>query len=98
VVGRTNTTIKNPCDFINDLEATQMVAALNVFPNPANNVLMISGAALKADIYDLFGRLVLSVALNAKYDQIDISGLNKGAYLLIIQGDDLLKNQLFIKQ
>jgi hypothetical protein len=65
---------------IRQLEAN----ALKVYPNPASAVLNIESAMLyeRADIYDLFGRLVQSAALAQGDARVDISSLANGLYVL----------------
>lgn len=55
-------------------------AAINVYPNPASNVLNIAGSndVINADIYDAAGRKVLT---SEKNKSINISSLEAGMYI-----------------
>ena len=55
---------------------------IDVYPNPAANRITVSGDATQVDIYLLDGRLVVSDNKN----EIDVSHLNKGLYLVIVTG------------
>jgi hypothetical protein len=79
------------CGTLRMLEATDLQpdnAAFQVFPNPATdqlNIIVNGDEALQsADIYDLKGILVQSVAFSgtSSRETLDISMLNKGLYLV----------------
>ena len=59
---------------------------VDVYPNPASNVLMISAnvAVKEVQIFDITGRLAKSGELNSRYAALDISELNKGVYFVNI--------------
>ncbi len=67
-LGATN--IKN-IDYIN----------VSIFPNPVSNSLTINGEYSKVNIFDLYGKNVLS---STPKEKIDISKLNNGIYLVKI--------------
>ncbi len=61
--------------------------SVGIFPNPAKNVLNITSNLDKIEkksIYDLKGQLVLEDFTNDK--RLDISSLQKGYYLLVVNG------------
>jgi hypothetical protein len=57
------------------------ISNLSVYPNPVKDVLTIEGNYTSVDIYDVFGKLVLS-AESAK--TINVSALSSGIYMLNI--------------
>ncbi|MBL8003084.1 MAG: T9SS type A sorting domain-containing protein [Flavobacteriales bacterium] len=62
-------------------EAGQLVTNVQVFPNPATDVLVVSGARwTNAKVLDLQGRSMLSVQLNA--GKLDVSTLPAGLYVV----------------
>jgi hypothetical protein len=69
---------------------------INVYPNPASDYLNIEmhqdKQTMVIEIYDLFGRKVLSenpVILNNSTYQVNMAGLAKGNYLLVILLPDI---------
>jgi hypothetical protein len=65
---------------------------ISVSPNPAKNTLYLKqrGApATHADVFDNYGRLVLTVPLGSSYQGIDISGLLKGSYLMKLRSGSI---------
>ncbi|MBT3647840.1 MAG: Omp28-related outer membrane protein [Flavobacteriales bacterium] len=63
------------------------IADVNIFPNPAKDVVSITGMnGLKnITIYDALGRTVLNQALYS--NTLDVSGLNAGYYNIVIEND-----------
>jgi thiol-disulfide isomerase/thioredoxin len=57
------------------------ISNISVYPNPVKDILIIEGNYISVDIYDVFGKLVLS-AESAK--TINVSGLSSGVYMLNI--------------
>jgi hypothetical protein len=61
---------------------------IEVHPNPSNGIINIALGETSSDmiynIYDLNGKQVLSAAINSPFFQLDLSGLQKGIYLLEI--------------
>ena len=56
-------------------------AGLNVYPNPAQNILNIEGDYKSLNIYDVYGKLVLSTD---QVINVDITNLASGVYVLSI--------------
>lgn len=72
---------------------------LNIYPNPANDVLFIetpSSGNLK--IYDINGKMVLNKNLENLKNEIDISELVAGTYLLRFDSDGSTKTLPLIKK
>lgn len=66
-------------------ENTGATSILNIFPNPADDYISINGLsdASNVSVFDLDGKKVLSASNSEK---IDVSGLNKGIYMVILDG------------
>jgi len=66
---------------------------LRFYPNPAADFIHIensTGAVISAEIYDLSGRKLLSFEnLSSERPQVDISGLEKGLYVIRISGEGM---------
>ena len=59
----------------------ELSSLFNTFPNPAKDILTIQGSYISVDVYDVYGKLVLS-AESAK--TINVSSLSNGIYMLNI--------------
>lgn len=66
------------------VNSNELVADLEVYPNPAQNTFCISGGLYDGgiEIYDLQGRKILS---SASGTDIEISQLNTGQYFVVIE-------------
>lgn len=78
-------------------------SAINLYPNPANNMLTISGlpttSALTTTITDLAGKTIFISTTNpSNQQQIDISKLANGIYLLQLTMNSATKTLKFVKQ
>ena len=76
---------------------------IEIFPNPANNILTLKSASYieAISIYDLRGRLVLSKkieGINREAIEIDIKSISKGSYLLKLQSSGKTFLRKFIRQ
>ena len=54
--------------------------ALLIYPNPASDYTFIEGATQGIQVYDLVGRLVLTVETNGEKTMLDLTGLPSGMY------------------
>lgn len=75
----------------------------SVYPNPANNYLNISLENLQTDkieymIYDTSGRILQNSILSTENEQIDVSGLSVGVYILELSLNGQKAKKQFIKQ
>lgn len=80
---------------INDPMATKEIAQtfFEVYPNPTVNDLYIKSAdGLSKEIYDLQGNKLIQTTEN----HFDVSGLNKGIYLLKVEGNNSITR--FVKE
>lgn len=73
-------------------------AQISVYPNPATNVLRFTSAATieKACIYDASGKCVLTSAV--ANDEVNVSTLPAGMYVIHLSGKDLNVAKEFVKQ
>lgn len=61
---------------------------LDIFPNPASRFLTVqtdSPVQLDLDLYDLFGRRLLSASTNETINQLDLESMPPGTYLLRVK-------------
>lgn len=84
-----------------DSSEPQKYPAINVYPNPATDQIMVSAinrsSGVDLLICDIRGRIVLSIDDYGDYQWIDISKLEKGAYVIRLTGKDIKAETPFIK-
>ena len=70
--------------------------SFKIYPNPVQNILYVKGSseAYSIEIYSLIGQLVKTVS-NA--NEIDVSLLSQGVYLIRISNENVSTTQRFIK-
>ena len=81
--------------YIDDIKIgpTQMLAindlssSLAAYPNPVKDILTITGDYMSADIYDVFGKLVLT---SESQKTINVSSLSNGVYFLNINAENTI--------
>ncbi len=81
----------NECSMILGLSKMSVEKESRVFPNPAENVLIIEReftSAVDFKLYDLHGRVVLLKKLHKRIEEIDVSNLPKGMYVFDIDGKE----------
>ncbi|NUM50777.1 MAG: T9SS type A sorting domain-containing protein [Flavobacteriales bacterium] len=83
----------------NEVDEMNLREKVSIYPNPANDVLNIVFDEIiteptSVDIYDAFGRTVLSENIVRNIYSIDISGLPKGIYLTKVKN---FKNEIVKK-
>ncbi|MDD4830246.1 MAG: T9SS type A sorting domain-containing protein, partial [Bacteroidales bacterium] len=74
-----------------------------IYPNPASDILNIeinntTKEVLNLNIYNIMGSLVKTETTAANNNQINISDLNNGIYLIEIESKDLITKQKLIIQ
>ncbi|MGB0770540.1 MAG: PEP/pyruvate-binding domain-containing protein [Flavobacteriaceae bacterium] len=81
---------------INDTSNSGEASAVIIYPNPVQNILYVEGnsGAYSIEIYSLIGHLVKTVS-NA--NEIDVSLLSQGIYLIRIRNENISTTQRFIK-
>ena len=80
---------------LNDLDQL----TFKTYPNPANDILNISASSklTQIEIYSILGRKVLTKDINTTEDQINISNLTKGVYIIKTYIDNAVGSFKFIK-
>lgn len=73
---------------------------LKVFPNPANDIINIKvegskNSIMSCKIIDASGKLVLNISVLQK-QTVDVSGLSKGVYSLIIYNETVFKSERIV--
>ncbi|HYD20248.1 MAG TPA: T9SS type A sorting domain-containing protein, partial [Flavipsychrobacter sp.] len=73
---------------------------ISIYPNPANDLISISGIEENAliEIKDLNGRFVIQQTAASTNDQLDISALGSGLYILTISSKGNTKHFKLLKQ
>ena len=81
---------------INDTSNSGEASGVIIYPNPVQNMLYVKGnsEAYSIEIYSLIGQLVKTVS-NA--NEIDVSLLSQGIYLISIRNENISTTQRFIK-
>ncbi|MEM6397816.1 MAG: S8 family serine peptidase [Bacteroidota bacterium] len=83
-------------------EAEAQAIDISVFPNPAStrlNILSDIEKIRSIEIYDLFGRRVLSLGgLDRYFSEVDLSGLVAGAYLVRLETANLSTTKRIVKR
>ena len=74
--------------------------SISVYPNPVKDILNINYTEniSKIQVYNLLGQEVLTKSVNNTQNQLDMSTLVQGAYLVKITSNDLVKTMKVIKQ
>ncbi|NOY51180.1 MAG: T9SS type A sorting domain-containing protein [Chlorobi bacterium] len=88
------------CVLFSSAFETDKPETTNIFPNPANNKLFISGSdlPLKINIYKLNGQLVISKNISSK--EIDLTNLNRGMFIveLLFVGKPTERQKLIVSK
>tara|TARA_X000000368_G_scaffold211053_1_gene166774 strand:- start:6432 stop:7892 length:1461 start_codon:yes stop_codon:yes gene_type:complete len=72
------------------VEVHDLISSVSIYPNPVKNTLTIEGIYTTVDIFDMFGKLVLSSEYN---NNINVSSLANGIYTLNITTEKGIQNQ-----
>jgi hypothetical protein len=84
------------CLVVNNEEVEEASKQINVFPNPANDQINITGLADGTNMVrmiDMTGRIVLEQQINSATQTIlDVTALSAGLYQLSIQNNNVLNN------
>ena len=81
---------------INDTSNSGEASGVIIYPNPVQNILYVKGnsEAYSIEIYSLIGQLVKTVS---NTNEIDVSLLSQGIYLIRIRNENISTTQRFIK-
>ncbi len=84
----------------NSVDEVTASSEIQVYPNPANNILHISsdGQLISAEVYNQTGKLLLKEKMLKGEHTIDISGLQSGMYFVKIQSSDVNKMLKILKK
>ncbi|MDF1694493.1 MAG: aryl-sulfate sulfotransferase [Saprospiraceae bacterium] len=77
------------CDKILDVEVLEDTYSINVFPNPANNYLIVEWDASmysNLDIYNALGQKIERIMLTGGRAYLDISNYNPGIHFVLLEG------------
>ena len=90
-----NVSVTSSTMSLNDLDQL----TFKTYPNPANDILNISASSklTQIEIYSILGRKVLTKDINTTEDQINISNLTKGVYIIKTYIDNAVGSFKFIK-
>lgn len=84
------------CLVVNNEEVEDASKQINVFPNPANDQINITGLADGTNVVrmiDMTGRIVLEQQINSATQAVlDVTALSAGLYQLSIQNNNVLNN------
>ena len=83
---------KDPIGLENERTAASVKKPLMVYPNPATNWMNIrfdfeEGKDYQVALYDQAGKLMLEKVVDTQDNEVDITSLRAGLYLLILHGD-----------
>ena len=74
--------------------------SFRIYPNPANDVLTIktnTSGLHTIEIISLNGQVIKSMKMDGPVQQIDLSSLEKGVYVIHIRSKDFVRTQKIIK-
>jgi hypothetical protein len=84
------------------IQDKSLLDEITVYPNPASNVITVSGKTFTGDrdvaVYDILGQLRLHQSVNTIQKDIDISGLSKGIYMVKVLSGNSYTTKMLIKQ
>ncbi len=94
-----NTSITANFTFNASVNANALPELVDVYPNPADDILFVSGleGSATATISDLTGKTVIEIQ-GDNITEIDISGLQSGMYVLTCINDKGILNETFVKK
>ena len=82
-------------------EMSNPLNAYHIYPNPANSIITIDGATLQnalLSIYNTIGELILQKPLSNGKNEMDVSNLSKGVYIIKIENLQGVIQQKLIKE
>ncbi|SHN02969.1 Por secretion system C-terminal sorting domain-containing protein [Chryseobacterium carnipullorum] len=89
------------CNVLGVNDVTKNDNTITVYPNPAKNMIVISSKDVLRSytIYDEAGRLVMSASsLKGNKQEVNVSSIQTGNYILTVETDKQTINKKFIKQ
>ena len=73
-----------PSTIISGVEENVLLSLNSIYPNPVENTLFFSNFANVVEIFDITGKIMISE--NNNINSIDVSSLDKGIYLIEVDG------------
>lgn len=86
---------------ITDIERIDRDLAIEVYPNPFRDELVIEGKALKGSwlqLYDIQGQLMISKRIENEAEILDLKDLSEGVYLLKVVGEQSFWSEKVVKK
>lgn len=85
------------------IENLKNKAQITAYPNPASDIVILNinntnHGALTLNVYNVFGALVKTESITQNQQQINVSGLNDGVYMLEIKSNSFTEKQKLIIQ
>jgi hypothetical protein len=73
---------------------------ISIYPNPVTDKIYVevNGTVSDIRVVDLSGNTVLRIYPGAGVNSLDVSGLNRGLYVLVVQTGDRVITKKFVKQ
>ncbi len=92
--------LETPCQFVS-LTESYLKEKLQMFPNPSLDRVSINGLAedesVSVELYDLKGRMVKSFQTVKNNDELDVSDLISGVYLVRVENNQVRAVSKFLK-
>ncbi|MEI6766017.1 MAG: FISUMP domain-containing protein [Bacteroidota bacterium] len=89
------------CDFASNIENNNFQKEFKIFPNPASDRININYTVtenVKMQIYNIVGAVVIQSELIGGSNEIDISSLSKGIYIIRLTNNTTTVQQKLIKE
>ena len=83
--------IKTPMAVEDNTQASE----LKVYPNPANDYLMVEGEMTSIEVFNTLGQRLLSKAVTETSTSISLSGLGSGVYYLRVNNNGQVTTRMF---
>jgi hypothetical protein len=91
----------SPCSITNGIEQYSGSNSINIFPNPANDIITIENSFFSNDqtiyVYNIQGQLLIQQPLRQIKSDIDISGFANGMYFIRVSSGDGNAVKKFVK-
>ncbi|RZK35372.1 MAG: T9SS type A sorting domain-containing protein, partial [Hymenobacter sp.] len=83
---------------LSDVAAAKPLPAVQFYPNPANDYLVVEAKAPAYKIYiqDIRGRVVMQTTAITKVSRLDMSQIPKGLYLILVKGENFVATEKLV--
>ncbi len=91
--------VQNPCALLG-INSNELETNFAVFPNPASNIINITGKQLiqETEILDINGRIIKTTKHNQNEANLNISSFSNGVYLLKIKSEIGVEMKRIVKK